>query len=119
MTSISSTSEPDDEKGDLFQGMMHCQKSETSHRSSGSKAKAITKMWLEAVLKKEDDLSDLAFRKVPGLQHMFAKFNISVLSSASGGCMFLTGKDMLHTKRPTLSDGNLERLVFVKGTTDI
>ena len=80
MTSISSTSEPDDEKGDLFQGMMHCQKSETSHRSSGSKAKAITKMWLEDVLKKKDGISDLAFRKEPALQHVFAKFNTGALS---------------------------------------
>ena len=63
-------------------------------------------------MKKEDGLSDLAFRKEPALQHVFAKFN-TVVSSVER--MFSMGKDVLRAKRATLSDANLERLVFVKG----
>ena len=37
--SISSTSKPDDDKGDFFQGMTHCQKPEANHSSSSSRAK--------------------------------------------------------------------------------
>ena len=44
--SASSTSETDDE-GNFFQGMTHCQKPETSHSSSRSRAKVIIKICLE------------------------------------------------------------------------
>ena len=114
-TSTSSTSEPEDEEGDFFQGMTHCQKPETSRSSSRSKSKAVVKMWPEDVWKKEDGLSELAFRKEPALQQVFMKFNTGVPSSASVERMFSMGKDVLRAKRATLSDANLERLVFVKG----
>ena len=94
--------------------MTQCQKPQTSHSSCRSRAKAIIKIWLEDVLKKEGGLSDLAFRKKPALQHGFAKFNTGVPSSASVERMFSMGKDVLRAKRATLSDANLERLVFVK-----
>ena len=72
-------------------------------------------MWLEDVWKKEDGLSELAFRKEPALQQVFMKFNTGVPSSASVERMFSMGKDVLRAKRATLSDANLKRLVFVKG----
>ena len=96
--------------------MTQCQKPQTSHSSCRSRAKAIIKIWLEDVLKKDDGLSDLAFRKEVALQHVFAMFNTGVPSSASVVRMFSMGKDMLRARRATsLSNANLERLVFVKG----
>ena len=99
-------------EGDFFQGTTHCQEPETSLSSNRSKAKAIIKMCLEDVLKKEDGISDLAF---PRRAARVRKFNTGVPSSATEECMFSTGKDVLRAKRATLSDASLERLVFVEG----
>ena len=60
-------------------------------------------------------LSDLAFRRGTALQHVFAKFNTSVPSSASVECMFSTGKDVLRAKRAIPSCADLECLVIVRG----
>ena len=71
--------------------------------------------------KKEDGLSDLAFRKEPALQHVFAMFNMGNVqhgfpSSASAERMFFMGKDVLHAKRASLRcQPGMECLVFVKG----
>ena len=64
-------------------------------------------MRLEYVLKKEDGLSDLAFRKEPSPE--------GVPSSGSVERTFSTEKDVLCAIRATLSDANIERLVFVMG----
>ena len=116
--SISSASEREDEDADFFQGMTHIGKPDRgdgTRRSTKAKAKFIVEAWLKGAWKKEDGLTGPAFENEPALQQAFVKFNTGIPSSASVERMFSTGKDILRAKRATLSDENIERLVFLKG----
>ena len=93
--------------------MTHCQKPETNLSSCRSRAKGIIKICLEDVLKKEDGLSDLAFRKEPALQHVFAN---SLQAPQYSACSLWEKTCYVQNGLPSqITDANLKRLVFVKG----
>uniref|UniRef100_UPI00358FB577 uncharacterized protein n=1 Tax=Myxine glutinosa TaxID=7769 RepID=UPI00358FB577 len=111
----SSTGEVEDDEADFFEGMTHSQKHANSHKSTTSKVQALVMAWLEDIWKKDDKLMDMAFRKEPVLMCVFAKYNTAVPSSASVERLLSMGKDVIRSKRATLSDANFERLMFLKG----
>ncbi|XP_042229523.1 uncharacterized protein LOC121871369 [Homarus americanus] len=108
----SSTTSNEDEEDDFFSSIIQSQESR-SHRSLKSKAQNLVKTWLEAGSK--EVLTDVAFLGEQVLIDLFNKYNTAIPSSAAVECLFSIGKDVLRAKRATLSDGNFERLMFMKG----
>ena len=108
----SSTTSIHDEDNDFFSSITQSQES-NSHRSVKSKAQNLVKIWLYAG--SEEVLTEVAFLGEQVLIDLFIKYNTAVPSSVAVERLFSIGKDILRAKRAVLSDGNFERLMFMKG----
>ena len=89
-----------------------CNTFPTLFRSLKSKAQSLLLTWLEAGSK--SDFSDATFLGEPALVRLFIKFNTAIPSSASVERLFSIGKEILRARRSLLSDGNFEKLMFLK-----
>uniref|UniRef100_A0A0L8HTB3 HAT C-terminal dimerisation domain-containing protein n=1 Tax=Octopus bimaculoides TaxID=37653 RepID=A0A0L8HTB3_OCTBM len=107
-----STTSNEDKEDDFFSNITWFQESR-SHRSLKSKARNMVKTWLEAVTK--EVLTEVTFLGEQVLIDLFTKYNTAISSSAAVGCLFSIGQDILRAKKATLSDGNFEKLMFMKG----
>lgn len=109
----SSTTSNDEDMEDDFFSTITQSREIRSHRSLKSKAQNLVKAWLEAGSK--EGLADVAFVGEQVLIDLFTKYNTPIPSSAAVECFFSIGRDILRAKRASLSDGNFERLMFMKG----
>ncbi|KAK8745803.1 hypothetical protein OTU49_000018, partial [Cherax quadricarinatus] len=111
-TSEESSSTTNEDKDDFFISITQLWDNRI-HRSLKSKAQSMVKTWLETGSK--EVASEVAVLGEQVLIDLFIKYNTTIPSSAAAEHLFSIGKDILMAKRATLSDGNFERLILMKG----
>lgn len=103
----------DDDEGDFFNSVTHSIEKPTSSNSLQGKAQSLVKIWLD--MKSKETFNDAAFLGEQIFINLFIKYNTAIPSSAAVERLFSTGKDILTPKRASLSDENLNMLMFMKG----
>jgi len=55
----------------------------------------------------------------PGIRELFIKFNTPIPSSAAVERLFSVGRDILRPKRSSMSDGNFDRVMFLRANRKV